>query len=92
MLDKFVIVDNDNKLSLAQVVMVDHGLQTIEVRCYEPDLPASSHSTLYTRIRTKLMVEWYNVISCLADAPRHKNSAQLSMTVQQCKDIQSICE
>jgi hypothetical protein len=89
--DKFVIVDHDNVQYLAQVIAISHVDQEVEVQCYKPALSNSSYLASYTKMRSKLTIQWHNIIASLVDQPASGRRMQLLLSKEQFLDIHNFC-
>ena len=90
-IDKFVIVEHDNKRYLAQVIATSHVRQEVEVQCYGPAFPHFSHLASYSKMRSNLTIQWQNIIASLVDQPAAGRRMQLLLTNEQFNDIHSFC-
>ena len=89
-IDKFVIVKHDHKLYLAQVSAIGHMHQEVEVQCYKPAFPHSSYLASYTKMRSKLTIEWHNIIAFLVDPPTSGRRMQVLLSKEQFINIHSL--
>jgi len=89
-IDKFVIVEHEHKPYLAQVSALANIHQQVEVQCYKPSFPHSSHMVSYTKMQRKLTIEWSNVIAFLTYPPTFGRSMQVLLSNEQFIDIHSL--
>jgi hypothetical protein len=89
--DKFVIVEHEHKLYLAQVSALADIHQQVEVQCYKPSFPHSSYLASYTKMRSKLTIDWSNVIAFLTDQPKSGRPMQVLLSNEQIIEIHSLC-
>ena len=90
-IDKFVIIEHDNKRYLAQVSAISHVHQEVNVQCYKPAFPHASYLASYTKMRSKLTIEWHNMIASLVGQPASGRRMQLLLPKEQFNDIHSFC-
>ncbi len=88
-IDNFVIIEHDNMRYLAQVSAISHVHQDVEVQCYKSAFPHSNYMASYTKMRSKLTIEWYNIIASLVDQPASGRRMQLILSKEQFTEIQS---
>jgi hypothetical protein len=90
-IDKFVIIEHDNKGYLAQVSAISHVHQEVDVQCYKPAFPHASYLASYNKIRGKLTLEWHKIIGSIVDQPASGRRMQLLLSKEQFNDIHSFC-
>ena len=89
--EKFVLVEHDNKRYLAQVCAIDKVHQIVEVQCYKPAFPHSSKLASYTKIQSELTAQWNNIIASFLDEPKSGRRTQLFLSNGQFNDIHTFC-
>ena len=88
--EKFLLVEHDHKRDLARVCAIDKVHQIVEVQCYKPAFPHSSKLASYTKIQSKLTVQWNNIIASFLDEPKSGSRTQLFLSSEQFNDIHTI--
>ena len=89
--EKFVLVEHDNKRYLARVCAIDKVHQIVEVQCYKPAFLHSSKLASYTKIQSKLTVQWNNIIVSFLDEPKSGRRTQILLSNEQFNDIHTFC-
>ena len=90
-IDKFVIIEHDNKQYLAQVRGISHVPQEVDVPCYKSALSHVFYLASYTKMRSKLTIKWHKMIASLADQPASGCRMQLLLSKEQFNDTHSFC-
>ena len=86
-----VIINHENKLYRAQVSAIDQAQAKVEVECYILPFPHSSNLVSYTKLRSKLIIEWLNAVAVLVDQPASDQQKQRLLSKEQFRDIKSLC-
>jgi hypothetical protein len=92
LLQHFVILEQDGKRHLAQVIEIRQLHQDIKVQCYNPPFPLTSYRKSFNKMHSQVTVEFEKIIASLVTQPTITRRNQISLSKEQLEEIQNLSE
>jgi hypothetical protein len=90
-IQNFVILEQDEKRYLAQVIKTNQKQQNVTVELYKPSSPLPSYIKFFSKMEDKLNINWQNIIASFIVPPISRRRNQLSLSKEHFIDIQNFC-